>query len=87
MMAKTDPLTGLYNRRAGLEILEEAYVKGTQAENPLTVGFADIDGLKAVNDTFGHGAGDSMIRSVADMLKKHAGRDAAACRWAAMSLC
>jgi diguanylate cyclase (GGDEF)-like protein len=73
MTAKTDPLTGLYNRRAGLEILEETYSRNRKSGRPLTVGFADIDGLKQINDTYGHGAGDAMIRSVADVLKKHVG--------------
>ncbi len=80
MTAKTDPLTGLLNRRAGLEILEEVYHRNRKTGQLLTVGFADIDGLKAVNDTYGHGAGDSMIRSVAEMLKRHVGRDATVCR-------
>lgn len=80
MTAKTDPLTGLFNRRAGLEILEEQYERCRKEGMPFTVGFADIDGLKAVNDTYGHGAGDAMIRSVADMLRKHVGREGKACR-------
>ncbi len=80
MTAKTDPLTGLFNRRAGLEILEEVYERSRKSGQPLTVGFADIDGLKAVNDNYGHGAGDSMIRSVAEMLKKHVGKEGTVCR-------
>ena len=80
MTAKTDPLTGLYNRRAGLEILEEVYTRSRKTGTPLTVGFADIDGLKAINDTYGHGAGDAMIRSVAEVLKKHVGKEGTVCR-------
>lgn len=80
MAAKTDPLTGLFNRRAGLEILEDVYDRDRKTGRPLTVGFADIDGLKAVNDTYGHGAGDSLIRSVSEMLKKHAGKESTVCR-------
>ncbi|MEA4955243.1 MAG: GGDEF domain-containing protein [Pseudoflavonifractor sp.] len=80
MTAKTDPLTGLYNRRAGLEILEEIYSINRKARRPLTVGFADIDGLKGINDTYGHGAGDAMIRSAADVLKKHVGKNGTVCR-------
>ena len=80
MTAKTDPLTGLYNRRAGLEILEETYSRNRRAGKPLTVGFADIDGLKQINDTYGHGVGDAMIRSAADVLKKHVGPNSTVCR-------
>jgi diguanylate cyclase (GGDEF)-like protein len=80
MTAKTDPLTGLYNRRAGLEMLEDLYSQSRKAERPLTVGFADIDGLKMINDTYGHGTGDAMIRSAADVLKKHVGKEGIVCR-------
>lgn len=80
MTAKTDPLTGLYNRRAGLEILEEIYDQCRSMGRALTVGFADIDGLKAINDTYGHGAGDAMIRSVADVIKKNIGKEGTVCR-------
>jgi len=80
MAAKTDPLTGIYNRRAGLEILEELYNRNRQAGRPLTVGFADIDGLKQINDTYGHGAGDAMIRSAAEILKKYVGQKGTVCR-------
>ncbi len=80
MTAKTDPLTGLYNRRAGLDILQELYTRSREANRMLTVGFADIDGLKQINDTYGHGTGDAMIRSVAEVLKKHVGTLGTVCR-------
>jgi len=70
MLARTDALTGLNNRRAGLEILENAYKQCKKDGKPLTVCFADIDGLKKINDTYGHGVGDNMIRTVAGILKK-----------------
>ncbi len=71
MLTKTDMLTGLNNRRAGLEILEAAYLRCKKEKKPLTVCFADIDGLKRVNDTYGHGVGDNMIRMAASILKKN----------------
>lgn len=70
MLARTDALTGLNNRRAGLEMLESAYKQCKKDGKPLTVCFADIDGLKKINDTYGHGVGDNMIRTVAGILKK-----------------
>jgi len=69
-LARTDALTGLDNRRAGLEILESVYQQCKKDGKPLTVCFADIDGLKKINDTYGHGVGDNMIRTVAGILKK-----------------
>jgi diguanylate cyclase (GGDEF)-like protein len=80
MMAKTDALTGLLNRRAGLEYLETAYAECKQKNLPLTVCFADIDGLKSINDTYGHGAGDTMIKSASDVLKRYADKNGEVCR-------
>lgn len=79
-MARTDALTGLMNRRAGLEYLERMYAQCRRQEQPLTVCFADIDGLKHINDTWGHGAGDAMIQSVAGVLKKYMDSSGAVCR-------
>ena len=80
MLAKTDILTGLNNRRAGLEILQAAYLKCKREHTAITVCFADIDGLKHVNDTYGHGVGDNMIRAVAMILKKHVDGSGEVCR-------
>ena len=80
MMARTDALTGLFNRRAGLEYLEQAYAQCRRLNRPLTVCFADIDGLKHINDTWGHGAGDAMIQSVATVIKKYVGDLGTVCR-------
>lgn len=80
MLAKTDMLTGLNNRRAGIEILEKAYLKCKKERTPITVCFADIDGLKHVNDTYGHGVGDNMIRAVAMILKKQLDGSGEVCR-------
>lgn len=80
IMAKTDALTGLLNRRAGLEYLEIVYSECKQKKVPLTVCFADIDGLKSINDTYGHGAGDTMIKSASDVLKRYADKRGEVCR-------
>lgn len=80
LMAKTDALTGLLNRRAGLEILRRVYTENKSEREALTVCFADIDGLKYINDTYGHGAGDSMIKSVANVLKNYIDRVGTVCR-------
>jgi len=71
IQAKTDILTGLTNRGAGLAILE-SQLKLMKRENlHLTIGFIDIDGLKHVNDTLGHNAGDSLIKTVAHLFSNH----------------
>lgn len=80
LMAKTDALTGLLTRRAGTEMLESLYMECKEKNLPLTVCFADIDGLKTINDTYGHGEGDNMIKAVADVLRRHVGNMGKVCR-------
>jgi diguanylate cyclase (GGDEF)-like protein len=63
-LAYADPLTGLGNRRALDERLEAAVERG----GPLAIAFCDLDGLKQINDTRGHDAGDAAIRRAADAL-------------------
>ncbi|HET6785581.1 MAG TPA: PAS domain S-box protein [Erysipelotrichaceae bacterium] len=61
-----DQLTGLYNRR----FYEEELKRLNSSRNlPITLVMGDINGLKLVNDTFGHTRGDSLIKSVADAIK------------------
>jgi len=62
-----DPLTGVLNRR-GLEKRVQPLLK-TPAHDMLFVIFVDLDGLKRINDTYGHAAGDEAIQVVADILR------------------
>jgi diguanylate cyclase (GGDEF)-like protein/PAS domain S-box-containing protein len=67
-----DHLTGLYNRR----FFEEELRRLDTARNlPLTVVMADVNGLKIVNDAFGHAAGDLLLETVAKILKREARAD------------
>ena len=68
-MARTDELTGLYNR-AGLVSARESLT--AEKARPVTVIMADLDHLKQINDTFGHHEGDRALRAVAvaDILRK-----------------
>lgn len=68
-IAQTDSLTGLLNRRAFEEILTRELRRSTQMETPLAILLVDIDRFKQVNDTFGHQAGDEVIRRVAQELR------------------
>ncbi|WP_211950629.1 GGDEF domain-containing protein [Cupriavidus yeoncheonensis] len=71
--ASHDDLTGLLARGAFWQQLEEA---GTQADRngkPLTVAFVDLDHFKAINDVYGHLAGDSVLRHFAGLLRKTVG--------------
>ncbi|MFP4363060.1 MAG: diguanylate cyclase domain-containing protein [Spirochaetia bacterium] len=64
-MAKHDNLTGLPNRRLLKEILENAVFLADRHKSKLAVMFLDLDNFKPVNDTFGHEAGDEVLREAA----------------------
>jgi diguanylate cyclase (GGDEF)-like protein len=63
--ATIDSVTQMLNRRSGIEHAEYLFNKLTSSNRALTIGFIDIDGLKSVNDTFGHLEGDFYINTVA----------------------
>jgi diguanylate cyclase (GGDEF)-like protein/PAS domain S-box-containing protein len=65
-----DDLTGLYNRRGFLALAEQQVKLTQRTGHGFTLVFADLDGLKKINDTHGHKAGDSALRVVAGILKK-----------------
>jgi len=66
--ADTDPLTALPNRRSFLQKLEVEYARATRFKHQLAVAMIDIDHFKAVNDTYGHDAGDRVLLATAAML-------------------
>jgi len=71
-LSSHDTLTGPYNRRS----FEEICRKIDKQENlPLSVIFADINGLKMTNDIFGHRAGDNLIRKTSEILKQVCRKD------------
>jgi diguanylate cyclase (GGDEF)-like protein len=67
--AMTDSLTGLYNHRAFHERLREALAHASRAHEAVSVLMLDIDDFKRVNDIYGHGAGDEILRGLAETLK------------------
>lgn len=67
--AKTDPMTQLPNRTTLLETAAREVKRGQRHRWPLAVGIADTDGFKHYNDTYGHPAGDEMLKSVAGLLQ------------------
>jgi diguanylate cyclase (GGDEF)-like protein len=66
----TDPLTGLPNYRRLLEVLQAEILRADRIERPFTVVFLDMDGLKAINDEFGHLAGSRAVCRLADTLRE-----------------
>jgi diguanylate cyclase (GGDEF)-like protein/PAS domain S-box-containing protein len=74
LLAATDPLTGLKNRRAFDEQLGKEFSRSSRHHHPLSVLMVDVDFFKSFNDTYGHQAGDDALRSVARCLKDVARR-------------
>ena len=72
--ATHDPLTGLYNRKAYEQALEE------NDERSLTLILVDVDRFKQVNDTYGHEAGDRLLKRVASVLHEHFRSEDYVCR-------
>lgn len=67
--ASIDPLTGLHNRRYFFTRLEEEMKRAIAASSPLALLLVDVDGLKAINDRFGHQAGDEALVSLAKAMR------------------
>jgi diguanylate cyclase (GGDEF)-like protein len=76
-----DSLTGLYNRRYMQEALEREIQRAEQKHVPLSVIMIDMDGLKQINDTYGHSIGDEALRQVARLIFKYLRDDDIACRY------
>jgi diguanylate cyclase (GGDEF)-like protein len=66
-----DPLTGLPNRTLFQDRLEHALAQARRHDLALAVMFLDLDGFKAVNDTYGHDVGDAVLQTVAERLKEN----------------
>jgi diguanylate cyclase (GGDEF)-like protein len=68
-MATHDALTGLPNRTLILDRVEQMIVRARRSQTPVAALFVDIDNFKSINDTFGHGVGDQLLRAVASRLE------------------
>lgn len=68
-LARTDPLTGVGNRRSFVEGLERDWREAARQQQPLSLIALDVDAFKAYNDHYGHPAGDACLRGVADILR------------------
>ncbi len=70
-MAAHDELTNLYNRRHFYERFQEELARSRVSKQTLSLTLLDIDGLKKINDEYGHAVGDVMIASLARVIEKH----------------
>jgi diguanylate cyclase (GGDEF)-like protein len=70
-LASTDPLTGLVNRRVFDKVLEREVSRSSRSGQPVSLIVFDVDHFKGVNDTYGHQAGDDVLRHVGHVLAEH----------------
>jgi diguanylate cyclase (GGDEF)-like protein len=76
-----DPLTGLYNRRYMDETLKRELLRAERKATPLALIILDLDHFKRINDTFGHDAGDAVLKSVAQQIEENVRESDLACRF------
>ncbi len=69
IISRMDALTGLYNRRGFYELSEAAFQEAIENDQRISIIYGDLDGLKGVNDRYGHHEGDSFIRTIANILR------------------
>jgi diguanylate cyclase (GGDEF)-like protein len=76
-----DPLTGLYNRRFMDETLHRELIRAKRKSTSLCLIMLDLDHFKRLNDTFGHDAGDAVLKSAAQLIRQHVRESDLACRF------
>lgn len=79
--ARTDPLTGLPNRRHLLELMHYEVTRLARDGRPFCLLMADLDDFKEINDRHGHDAGDSVLREVARRLREAVRKQDTVARW------
>ncbi len=80
-MSVRDALTGLYNRRYFMEVLEREISRSLRYKTDLVMCLLDIDHFKNINDTFGHAAGDTVLKKLGILLKESIRDNDIACRY------
>lgn len=86
-MARTDPLTGLMTQRTFYEYLEKEWQRARRIHLPLSCAMLDIDFFKRVNDIHGHPAGDSILKTVAELLTDACRGSDSVCRYGGEEFC
>jgi diguanylate cyclase len=80
-LADRDGLTGLYNRRRMLELLDSAIADAAQQEQYVGLLFIDLNGFKPINDVYGHAAGDKILTTVASRISARVRTGDIVCRY------
>ena len=80
-LASFDPLTGAYNRREGLKLVKQLLRKNSFEDKNACVLVLDIDYFKKINDTYGHEAGDIVLKEVVKIIRNSIRNDDIIVRW------
>ena len=80
-LATTDSLTGLFNRRAFVETTRRELARAARSGSPCSFLLLDLDFFKKINDTHGHGAGDTVLAAVGSLLRSSARLEDTVARW------
>jgi diguanylate cyclase (GGDEF)-like protein len=80
-LARTDPLTGLSNRRDFIEKLQFEITRFERTQIPFSIILCDIDDFKLVNDQYGHDSGDYVLAGIADIIKSTVRKQDIVGRW------
>lgn len=75
VLAMRDPLTGINNRRAFLHLAEGAWRRALRGHSPALLVYLDVDHFKAINDTYGHSAGDRALQCVVEAMRQSFRKD------------
>jgi diguanylate cyclase (GGDEF)-like protein len=86
-LASTDPLTGAYNRRTFLELIEKELSRARRFELPVSLVMLDIDHFKRINDTHGHLAGDRVLQRFADVVRAELRKEDVLVRYGGEEFC
>jgi two-component system, cell cycle response regulator len=79
--ARTDPLTGLLNRRRIIELIEIEAIRYARNKKLFSIVIGDIDFFKSINDSYGHDGGDFVLKTIAETISSNIRKQDSASRW------
>lgn len=80
-IASIDTMTGVFNREWGYKLMQDMLEEAAVFPQSVSLVFLDLDGLKQTNDTYGHDAGDQMIKRIIQTIRSHIRKTDLVCRW------